>query len=120
MGRRARQRVGGKGPYFDRAWEEVSARACRERPTPPVKKHDNSNASYTCVQSRVGHGGSMRCTTGSTEVMCCGKHGGVCVATAARQELTRRRSRPSNNEAWESFWRRSKRRCVQVAVVLHR
>jgi len=62
----------------------------------------------------------MLCTTGSTEVMCCGKHGGVCVATAARQELTRRRSRPSNNEAWESFWRRSKRRCVQVAVVLHR
>ena len=33
-GRRARQRAGGKGPYFDHACEEVSARACWKRPKP--------------------------------------------------------------------------------------
>ncbi len=34
----------------------------------------------------------MRCTTGSTGVTFCGKHGGGCAATAARQGWTRRRS----------------------------
>ena len=84
-GRRAAKRAGGKGPCFDRACKEVSARACRKRTKTPMKKYDNSNASYMCVPSRVGRGDSMRCTTGSTGVTFCGKHGGGCVATAARQ-----------------------------------
>jgi hypothetical protein len=118
--RRVRQHAGGKGPCFDHAWEEVSARACRKRTTPPKKKYDNSNASYMCVPSGVRHGASMRCTTESTGVTFCGKHGGEWAATGARQESMRRRSKRSNNEAWECFWRRSKQRCGQADTALHR
>src|SRR5215472_12016107 len=75
LGRRARKHAGGKGPCLDQAGQEVRARACRRRPTPPLKKYDNSNASYRCVPSGVGHGGSLRGTTGSIGVTSCGKHG---------------------------------------------
>ena len=41
-------------------------------------------------------------------------------ATVARRGLMRKRSRPSNNEAWGSFWWRLKRRCGQANIVLPR
>jgi RNA-directed DNA polymerase len=62
--------------------------------------------------------GSMRCTTGSTGVTFCGKHGSECAATAARREWMPRRSRPSSSRRGESFWRRSRRRCGQADIVL--
>ena len=43
----------------------------------------------------------MRCTTGSTGVTFCGKHGDGCAATVARQEWMGRRFRQSNNEGVE-------------------
>src|SRR5258708_11793223 len=85
------------GPCFDRAWKEVSARACWKRPKTPKKKYDNSNAGYGCVPSRVGHGGSMRCTTGSTGVTFCGKRGSECAATKERQGWMKPRCDPSRN-----------------------
>ena len=48
-GRRARERAGGKGPCFDHAWTEVSARACWKQPITQRKKYDNSNAGYGSV-----------------------------------------------------------------------
>jgi hypothetical protein len=53
---------------------------------PPLKKYDNSNASYRWVPSGVGHGGSMRCMTGSIGVTSCGKHGDGCAAIEALRE----------------------------------
>src|SRR5215472_15900674 len=118
LGRRARKHAGGKGPCLDQAGQEVRARACRRRPTPPLKKYDNSKASYRCVPSGVGHGGSLRFMTGSIGVTSCGKHGDECAAILARRESTRRRSRRWNHEAWESFWRKSRRRGGQADIVL--
>src|ERR1051325_10190540 len=73
-----------------------------------------------CVPSRVGRGGSMRCTTGSTGVTFCGKHGGGCAAKALRRGRVRRRFRPSNNEGQGSFWRKFRKLCVQADIVLPR
>src|SRR5579871_4572016 len=66
-----------------------------------------------CVPSRVRHGVSMHCTTGSTGVTSCGKHGGGvtscgkhgggCAVTAGQQESMPKLSRLSNNEAWGRF-----------------
>src|SRR2546427_11899504 len=39
----------GKGPGFDNAWTEVSARACWKQPITQRKKYDNSNAGYGSV-----------------------------------------------------------------------
>src|SRR3989442_14826222 len=39
----------GKGPCFDHAWTEVSARACWKQPITQRKKYDTSNAGYGSV-----------------------------------------------------------------------
>ena len=87
------KRAGGKGPCFDRARAEVSARACRKRPTTPRDKVRELQRKLWGVPSRARHGGSMRCMTGSTGVTSCGKHGGGCAVTAARRASIPRRSR---------------------------
>jgi hypothetical protein len=58
--------------------------------------------------------------TGSTEVTFCGKHGDEYVVTVGQPESMPRLSRPSNDEARGSFWRRSKRHCGQADIVLYR
>ena len=84
-GRSKARGTGRKGPCFDRACKEVSARACWKRPITPQIKYNNSNARYGCVPSRVRRGAFTRCTAGSTEVTFCGKRANGCAGTEERQ-----------------------------------
>jgi len=77
---------------------EVSARACRQRPTTPSIKYDNSKSGYGCVPRGTGHGDSTRCMTGSTGVTSCGKRGGECAATKERRAWMQSRCDPSRSE----------------------
>jgi len=83
-------------------------------------KCENSSASYGCVPSRVRHGVSMRCTTGSTGVTSCGKRGDECAVTEERREWIARRWKTSSSRVWTSFWRASKLTYGQADIAPHR
>jgi len=91
-----------------------------KRPKSPLIKYDNSNASYMCVPSRVGHDDSMRCTTGSTGVTFCGE-----AMEAGAQQPWAARVDAETIQAIEQrgvgeFLAEIQRRCGQADIVLPR